>query len=124
MRVHGARAGASVPARARAPRSAFLGWRFANGNNPFGAAELSAPFVNGGIGLGSAVQLMAEWSPEQQFDSNGFVDLLRTTSIYRRLETSTRESLLDAIAERIRTAMGDRATHRYLTVMRIGQRAT
>src|SRR4051794_28927274 len=39
------------------------GWRFANGNNPFGAADVSAPFVNGAFGLGSAVQLMAEWSP-------------------------------------------------------------
>jgi SAM-dependent methyltransferase len=60
----------------------------------------------------------------QVFDGDGFADLLRTTSLYRRLETSTREPLLDAIAKRIRSAMGDRATRRYLTVMRIGQRAT
>jgi SAM-dependent methyltransferase len=68
---------------------------------------------------------IVRWYPTVQvFDSNGFADLLRTTSIYRRLETSTRESLLDAIAERIRTAMGDRVTRRHLTVMRIGPRAT
>ena len=68
---------------------------------------------------------IVRWYPTVQvFDSNGFADLLRTTSLYRRLGTSTREPLLDAIAERIRTAMGDRVTRRYLTVMRIGQRAT
>ncbi len=59
----------------------------------------------------------------QHFDGTGFADLLRTNSLYRRLETGTRESLLAAIAERIRTRMDDRAARRYLTVMRIGQRA-
>jgi hypothetical protein len=33
-----------------------------------------------------------------------------------------REPLLDAIAERIRTRMGDRASRRYLSVLRVGQR--
>jgi hypothetical protein len=31
--------------------------------------------------------------------------------------------LLDAIADRIRTQMGDRASRRYLTVLRAGRRA-
>jgi len=42
---------------------------------------------------------------------------------YRRLDSNVREPLLDAIAERIRTEMGDRAPRRYLSVLRVGQRA-
>ena len=38
------------------------------------------------------------------------------------LDRDVRESLLDAVAERIRTRMGDRASRRYLSVLRIGQR--
>jgi hypothetical protein len=34
-----------------------------------------------------------------------------------------REPLLDAVAERIRTRMGDRASRRYLSVLRAGQRS-
>jgi SAM-dependent methyltransferase len=59
----------------------------------------------------------------QSFDGAGFADLLRTTSPYRRLEPGVREPLLDAIAERIREHMGDRAFRRYLGVLRVGQRA-
>ena len=67
---------------------------------------------------------IVRWYPTVQwFDGNGFADLLRTNSLYRRLDTGAREALLEAIAERIRTRMGDRAARRYLTVMRIGQRA-
>jgi SAM-dependent methyltransferase len=66
---------------------------------------------------------IVRWYPTvQHFDGAGFADLLRTASPYRRLEPSTRESLLDAIAERIRTELGDHATRRYLTVLRVGQR--
>ena len=36
--------------------------------------------------------------------------------------SDVREPLLDAIAERIRTRMGDRAPRRYLSVLRVGQR--
>ena len=46
----------------------------------------------------------------QWFDGDGFADLLRTQSPYRRLDQNVREPLLDAIAERIRTRMGDRAS--------------
>ena len=57
------------------------------------------------------------------FDGHGYADLLRTTSLYRDLAEDVREPLLDAIAERIRTQMGDRASRRYLSVLRVGQRS-
>jgi SAM-dependent methyltransferase len=64
------------------------------------------------------------WYPTVQwFDGDGFADLLRSASLYRRLDPATREPLLDAIAERIRTQMGDRASRRYLSVLRVGRRA-
>jgi SAM-dependent methyltransferase len=66
---------------------------------------------------------IVRWYPTVQwFDGNGFADLLRTTSIYRRLDRDVREPLFQAIAERIRTRMGDRVARRYLSVMRVGQR--
>jgi hypothetical protein len=43
--------------------------------------------------------------------------------VYRSLDPDTREALLNAIAERIRTQMGDRAPRRYLSVLRVGRRA-
>jgi SAM-dependent methyltransferase len=64
------------------------------------------------------------WYPTVQwFDGDGFADLLRSTSVYRRLDSDVREPLLDAITARIRTRMGDRASRRYLSVLRVGQRA-
>jgi SAM-dependent methyltransferase len=57
----------------------------------------------------------------QWFDGAGFADLLRTQSLYRRLAPDVREPLLDAIADRIRTRMGDRAPRRYLSVLRLGR---
>jgi len=67
---------------------------------------------------------IVRWYPTVQwFDGDGFADLLRSTSLYRRLGRDVREPLLDAIAERIRERMGDRASRRYLSVLRIGQRA-
>src|ERR1022692_4586113 len=59
----------------------------------------------------------------QWFDGDGCADLLRSTSLYRRLGSDVREPLLDAIAGRIRTQMGDRASRRYLGVLRVGRRA-
>jgi len=58
----------------------------------------------------------------QHFDGEGFADLLRTLSPYRRLDASVREPLLNAIAQRIRTTLDDHATRHYLTVLRAGQR--
>jgi SAM-dependent methyltransferase len=57
------------------------------------------------------------------FDGAGFADLLRSTSIYRRLEPQVREPLLNAVASHIRDHMGDRAPRHYLGVLRVGQRA-
>jgi SAM-dependent methyltransferase len=60
------------------------------------------------------------WYPHvQRFDGAGFADLLRTTSLYRGLDAGVREPLLDAIADRIRTRMGDRASRRYLAALRV-----
>jgi SAM-dependent methyltransferase len=67
---------------------------------------------------------VVRWYPVVQwFDAAGFADLLRSQSVYRALDPSVREPLLNAIAERIRTRMGDRAPRRYLAVLRTGQRA-
>jgi SAM-dependent methyltransferase len=63
------------------------------------------------------------WHPMVQWlDGRGFADLLRSTSLYRRLDEPVREALLEAIAEHIRTEMGDRLVRRYLGVLRVGQR--
>jgi len=63
------------------------------------------------------------WYPTVQwFDGRGYADHLRSTSLYRKLGPGVREPLLDAIAERIRTGMGDRAARRYLTFLRAGRR--
>jgi hypothetical protein len=67
---------------------------------------------------------IVRWYPAVQwFDGDGFADLLRSTSLYRRLDSDVRDPLLDAIAERVRTQMGERASRRYLSVLRAGQRA-
>jgi SAM-dependent methyltransferase len=67
---------------------------------------------------------IVRWYPTVQwFNGDGFVDLLRSTSLYRKLDRDVREPLLDAVAERIRTRMGNRASRRYLSVLRVGQRA-
>jgi SAM-dependent methyltransferase len=66
---------------------------------------------------------IVRWYPTVQwFNGDGFADLLRSTSLYRRLDPDVRETLLDAIAARIRTRMGDRASRRYLSVLRVGRR--
>jgi SAM-dependent methyltransferase len=67
---------------------------------------------------------IARWYPTVQwFDGEGFADLLRSTSPYRKLDRDVREPLLDAVAERIRTRMGDRVPRRYLSMLRAGRRA-
>jgi SAM-dependent methyltransferase len=67
---------------------------------------------------------IVRWYPTVQwFDGEGFADLLRSTSLYRALDDDVREPLLQAIAERIRTRMGNRASRRYLSVLRVGQSA-
>jgi len=65
------------------------------------------------------------WYPAVQwFDGAGFADHLRTLSLYRALDRDVREPLLEAVADRIRTHMNDRVPRCYLSVLRIGQRAT
>ena len=66
---------------------------------------------------------VVRWYPTVQWlDGEGFADLLRTLSIYRKLAPDIREPLLDAVADRIRSRLGDRAPPRYLTVLHVGQR--
>lgn len=68
--------------------------------------------------------VIVRWYPTVQWcDGQGFADLLRSQSLYRGLDPGVREPLLDAVAAHIRTRMGDRAPRRYLSVLRIGQRA-
>ncbi|GAA0896478.1 class I SAM-dependent methyltransferase [Pseudonocardia zijingensis] len=63
------------------------------------------------------------WYPAVQwFDGAGFADLLRSLSLYRELDPDVREPLLEAIAERIRTELGDRIARRYLAVLRVARR--
>ncbi len=66
---------------------------------------------------------IVRWYPMVQWlDGTGFADLLRSTSLYRRLDEPVREPLLEAIAEHIRSEMGDQLARRYLGVLRVGQR--
>ena len=65
---------------------------------------------------------VVRWYPTvQSFTGEGAADLLRSTSVYRKLDADVREPLLDAVAERIRTRMDDRVSRRYLSVLRVGQ---
>jgi SAM-dependent methyltransferase len=111
--------------------TADLHERFVPGNPDWGHPPLEDEVRTTGEGWGP-VQDPGElfgptivcWYPVVQwFDGVGFADLLRSTSLYRGLDRDVRERLLDAIAERIRTRMGDRAPRRYLSVLRVGQRA-
>jgi SAM-dependent methyltransferase len=110
--------------------TADLHERFAPGNPGWGHPPLEEEVRRTGKGWGSVSDPdglfeppAARWYPTVQvFDGAGFVDLLRSTSLYRKLDHDVREPLLDAVAERIRTHMGDRALRRYLSVMRVGRR--
>jgi SAM-dependent methyltransferase len=105
--------------------------RFSPGNPDWGHSPLEDDVrtTNEGWGLvddpgGLFGPTIVRWYPTVQwFNGDGFADHLRSLSLYRRLDRDVREPLLDAIAERIRTRMGDRASRRYLSVLRVGQRA-
>jgi SAM-dependent methyltransferase len=111
--------------------TADLHERFAPGNPGWGHPPLEDDVrtTDEGWGLvddpgGLFGPTIVRWYPTVQwFNGEDFADLLRSTSLYRRLDRSVREPLLDAVAERIRTRMGDRASRRYLSVLRVGQRA-
>jgi hypothetical protein len=110
--------------------TADLHERFAPGNPGWGHPPLEDEVraTNEGWGLVEDPGALfsptkVRWYPtEQSLDGEGFADLLRTTSLYRSLDPEVREPLLEAIAERIRTRMGNRAIRRYLSVLRFGQR--
>ncbi|MBI0296049.1 methyltransferase domain-containing protein [Streptomyces sp. PRKS01-29] len=110
--------------------TADLHERFCPGNPGWGHPPLEDEVrgTDGGWGLvdgpgGLFGPTTVRWYPVVQwFDGEGFADHLRSTSLYRRLERDVREPLLDAIAERIRGRMGDRASRRCLSVLRVGQR--
>jgi len=111
--------------------TADLHERFSPGNPGWGHPPLEEEVRRTGEGWGLVSDpgvlfgpTTVRWYPAVQwFDGAGFADLLRSQSLYRRLDNDVREPLLDAIAERIRTRMGDRAARRYLSVLRVGQRA-
>ena len=110
--------------------TADLHERFSPGNPDWGHPPLEEEVRATGTGWGLVDDpgdlfgpTIVRWYPTVQwFTGDGFADYLRSNSIYRRLDRDVREPLLDAIAERIRTRMGDHAVRRYLSVLRIGQR--
>ncbi|WP_035855880.1 class I SAM-dependent methyltransferase [Cryptosporangium arvum] len=104
--------------------TADLHERFAPGNpgwgNPPAEDEARAAADVEWPGFGPVT---TRWYPTvQELDGAGLADLLRTTSLYRRLEPGVREPLLDAIAERVRTDLDDRVVRRYLSVLRLAPR--
>jgi SAM-dependent methyltransferase len=58
----------------------------------------------------------------QHFDAHGYVEQLRTTSLYGSLKDEVRGPLLSAIEQRIRERMGDHATRSYLISTRLAER--
>ncbi|GIF25634.1 SAM-dependent methyltransferase [Actinoplanes tereljensis] len=101
--------------------TADLHERFSPGNPDWGHPPLEEEARAESVeGLGGPFKdTVVRWySTVQWFDGAGVADHLRSTSIYRRLDPSVREPLLDAVAERVRTREGDRVARRYLTVLR------
>jgi SAM-dependent methyltransferase len=111
--------------------TADLHERFSPGNPDWGHPPLEDEVRATGEGWGPPHEstdffgpTIVRWYPTvQSLDGAGFADLLRSTSLFRKLDRDTREPLLDAIAEHIRTRMDDRASRRYLSVLRLGQRS-
>jgi SAM-dependent methyltransferase len=111
--------------------TADLHERFSPANPGWGHPPLEAEVRTTGEGWGLVEDpgslfgpTIVRWYPAVQwFDGDGFADLLRSTSLYRKLDSDVQDALLEAIAERIRTSMSDRVSRRYLSVLRVGQRA-
>ena len=59
---------------------------------------------------------------EQHLDARGYVELMRTTSLYGSLDATIREPLLTAIEHRIRERMHDHVVRHYLIPMRLARR--
>jgi SAM-dependent methyltransferase len=110
--------------------TADLHERFSPGNPDWGHPPLEEEVRGTDAGWGQVEDpgdrfgpTIVRWYPTVQWlDGAGFADLLRAQSLYRKLDPDVREPLLDAVAERIRTRMGDRAPRHYLTVLRVGPR--
>jgi hypothetical protein len=62
-------------------------------------------------------------SGRDYFDARGYVELMRTMSVYGMLDPDAREPLLGAMEEHIRERMDDEATRRYLVAVRMAQRS-
>jgi SAM-dependent methyltransferase len=80
-----------------------------------------APDPSSATGL-FEVPLLRWFRQEQHFDAHGYVELMRTTSLYGGLEVTVREGLLTAMEQRIRERMGDQATRHYLLLVRLARR--
>jgi SAM-dependent methyltransferase len=110
--------------------TADLHERFSPGNPGWGHPPVEEDVRTTDGGLGSVedpgalfASPVVRWYPTTQwFDGQGFADLLRSTSLYRQLDPDVREALLDAIAARIRSRMGDRASRCYLSALWVAQR--
>ncbi|MEU4085835.1 class I SAM-dependent methyltransferase [Streptomyces aureus] len=110
--------------------TADLHERFCPGNPGWGHPPLEDDVRTTGEGWGTVDDpgglfgpATVRWYPTVQwFDGDGFADHLRSLSLYRELGREVREPLLEPVAERIRTGMGDRVARRYLSVLRVGQR--
>jgi SAM-dependent methyltransferase len=103
--------------------TADLHERFAPGNPGWGDPPLEDDVRATDAGWGPGLfgpAIVRSYPTVQWFTGEGFADLLRSTSLYRTLDRDVREPLLDAVAERIRTHMGDRAARRYLSVLSVG----
>jgi len=110
--------------------TADLHERFSPGNPDWGDPPLEDEVRATSEGWGLVVDpgglfghTIVRWYPIVQWlDADGFADLLRSMSPYRALDADARESLIDAITDRIRTRLGNRVARRYLSVLRVGQR--
>jgi len=110
--------------------TADLHERFVPGNPEWGHPPLESEVRGSDQGWGLVEDpgplfgpTTVRWYPMVQWlDGDGFADLLRSTSIYRKIAPDVREPLVESVAERIRTHMGDRAPRRYLGVLRAGRR--
>jgi SAM-dependent methyltransferase len=104
--------------------TADLHERYSPGNPAWGHPPLEAEVRATDHGWGPHFDAPAvHWYEHVQWlDGRGLTDLLRTTSLYRRLPPGVREPLLDAVADRVRTRLSDRVPRRYLTLLRLGRR--
>ena len=110
--------------------TADLHERFVPGNPDWGHPPCEDQAQTGEYGWAPPADLDDMFEPPivrsypavQWFDGQGYADLMRSTSLYRKLDPDVREPLLDAIAERIRECMSDRASRCYLSFLQVERR--